>query len=98
MPVVMFMRWEGTTEEGYQALRKEVNIDGDPPRGGLLHIVAIDDKGARITDVWESPELFNEFVETRLMPAVARLGITTQPQVELYPAVTVFTPGYTKRV
>ena len=49
--------------------------------------------GLRATDVWESADHFNRFVEERLMPAVTEIGIEGQPDVELYPLHAVFNPG-----
>jgi len=97
MPIVMMMRWEGATVELYRALRKEVDLESNPPPGGMYHVVAFDDRGARITDVWESAEHFNAFVETRLMPAVAKVGIPGQPQIEILPAVEIYAPAYQPR-
>jgi hypothetical protein len=50
------------------------------------------DKGLRITDVWESSEDFQGFVERRLMPAVKQLGIPGEPRVQIYPLHQLFSP------
>ena len=94
MAVAMFMSWAGVTAEQYDAVRKLVNWEGDPAPGGLFHVAATDEHGLHVTDIWESPEAFQTFVNDRLMPGVAQLGITSQPVVEVLPIHALFTPGF----
>jgi hypothetical protein len=35
-----------------------------------------------VTDLWESPEQFNRFAESRLMAGVKQVGIEGEPEVE----------------
>jgi hypothetical protein len=91
--VVMSMRWAGVTPEQYEEARQVINWEGDVPDGAVLHVAGFADDGLRVTDVWESEEQFNAFVETRLMPGVQQIGIEGQPDVEFYPVQNVFNPG-----
>jgi hypothetical protein len=93
MPIVMIMRWEGMTAEQYDAMRREVNLEADPPSGGKLHVAAFDERGLVVVDLWDSPEAFNAFVETRLMPAVGKLGLPGRPDVQMASVHTTFTQG-----
>jgi hypothetical protein len=93
MAVMMQMEWPGVTAEQYEQVRVGTNFEGDPPAGGIFHVAALDGDKLRITDVWETPEQFQAFVEQRLMPCVQSLGITAEPQVSIYPAINVFNPG-----
>jgi hypothetical protein len=90
----MFMEWDGVTAEQYEEVRKLVNWEGDVPPGGLFHVAAVGERGLRVSDVWDSAEAFQAFVERRLMPGVKQLGITSEPRVELLPVHALFTPGY----
>jgi hypothetical protein len=92
MAVMVLLSWKGVGVEQYNAIRAEVNLEANPPPGGQFHVVAATPDGLRITDVWDSPENFNAFVGTRLMPAVQKLGIATQPTVEILPAHAVYQP------
>jgi hypothetical protein len=94
MAVVMFMEWDGVTLEQYDAVRKLVNWEGNPPEGGMFHVAANTDKGLRVTDLWQSAEAFQSFTEQRLMPGVQQLGIPGQPRVEIYPVHALFTPAF----
>jgi hypothetical protein len=98
MPVLMIMQWDNVTREQYDAVRETVKFETDVPKGGLFHVAAFTDKGElRVTDLWERAEDFQAFVEQRLMPGVAKVGIEGEPKVEVWPAHNVFTPGYTPR-
>jgi hypothetical protein len=73
------------TQSQYEALRKEVQWEGQHPPGGILHACGFDE-GDRlhVADVWESGEAMQAFVEQRLGPAIGKLGITP-PDVTVYP-------------
>jgi hypothetical protein len=88
--VVMSMRWTGVTPEQYEEAREVVNWEGDVPDGAVLHVAAFDEDGIRVTDVWESEDQFNRFVESRLMPGVQQIGIQGQPDVEFLPVQNIF--------
>ena len=72
---------------------QELNLDQNPPNGGLFHVSALLPTGLRVVDLWESAEAFNKFNETRIAPAVRKVGITTQPTVEIHPVHNVYAPG-----
>ena len=94
MPVVMMMQWDGATPDQYDRLLETVNWEGDPPAGGMFHVAAFDGSGLRITDIWETAEQFQQFVEQRLMPGVAALGLPGEPRVEIYPVHRSHAPAY----
>jgi hypothetical protein len=93
MAVMMIMSWQGVSLEQYEDAKKVVRWEEDPAVGGILHATAHDGNGLRITDVWETPEAFQAFVDDRLMPAVQELGFPGQPDVEIYPLHDLWTPG-----
>ncbi len=97
MAILMQMTWAGVTAAQYDAVRKVVGWEERPAKGGLYHVAAFTPQGLRVCDVWETPEDFNRFVEQRLMPGVAQVGIQGQPVVEVLPAHATFAPGYTAR-
>ena len=63
-----------------------------PPTGGLSHLTWWEGDDCHNIDAWESDEAFGVFEETRLGPAMAAAGVTTEPEVALYPAHEVYTP------
>jgi hypothetical protein len=62
----------------------------------MFHVAAVDDSSLRVVDVWESPEQFQAFVDSKLMPCVQKMGITSQPVITILPAINVFNPGAKK--
>jgi len=93
MATVMVMHWPEVTREQYEQAREKVGWERDVPPGARLHVAWFDDDGFRVVDVWESAELFQNFVAGRLMPAVQQIGIHGQPKVEFREAVGVFVPN-----
>ena len=97
MAVLMLMEWPGVTREQYDEVCRITNFEVDVPKGGMFHVAALSDKGLHVTDLWESAEDFQAFVEQRLMPAVQKAGISGEPKVNILPAHNVFTPAYTAK-
>ncbi len=94
MAVAMFMHWAGVTAEEYDRVRQLVDREGTPAPGGFLHIAALDDSGLHVSDLWETAEAFQAFVQNRLMPGVKQLGLQGEPKVTLLPAHAIFAPAY----
>ena len=86
----MTMHWPVMTVDIYEQLRKSVDWEKNPPKGLKFHTIAFDN-GAYVVDIWDSKEDFNTFGEQRLMPAVAKSGVTAQPKIEFHPVHAVFT-------
>ena len=85
MAVRMRMRWDGVTSEQYDQVRELVGWERDRPRGGVLHEAWFDGDQLNVCDIWESAEDFENFVQQRLMPGVAQVGVAGQPHVEILP-------------
>ena|ERR1700741_4462608 len=90
--IVMFMKWEDTTLEQYEAVRKIVDWETDRPKGACFHVAAFDGNALRVTDIWESAGDFNNFIQTRLMPGVKKAGIFGLPQIEILPVHAMYVP------
>ncbi len=93
MRIVMVMKWDGITPDQYEKLRTNVNWEGNKPHGAIFHVAGFHDNAIRVTDIWKSAEDFNNFVEIRLMPGTAAIGIQGQPHVEIFPVHAIFNPG-----
>ena len=93
MAIVMHMEWPGVTQENYEAILKELQLDVNPAKGLLFHVAAFVQGGMRVTDVWESPQAFQTFSEQRITSAVKKIGVATQPKVEIHPAANIYVPA-----
>jgi hypothetical protein len=91
MKTIIMLKWNDFTKENYETLRKSVNWEGNVPKGLLFHVSGFDENTLRVTDIWESAEDFNNFVQSRLMPATAAAGINSEPQVEVVPFYAIHT-------
>jgi hypothetical protein len=85
MAIMMILEWEGVTPDQYARVNDTMGIrgDADAPEGLISHVAAIDaDGGMTIVDLWASEQALGEFVETRLGPALAEVGIPeSQPRI-----------------
>jgi hypothetical protein len=90
MSIVMKMTWDGVSPAQYDAVRDAVGWETTPPAGGIMHIAWFEDGVMHIVDAWESPEQFQTFVDDRLMPGVAAVGVEGQPVVSVHPAHRMF--------
>ena len=93
MAVVMRMEWPEVTREQYDAAVELVGWERDVPRGAIHHVSFFDEGGFKVVDVWESEEDFQTFVDNRLMPGIAQLGIEGEPKVTFTPAHRIFDPA-----
>jgi hypothetical protein len=70
--MAVFMEMEiQVTPDQYDAVDAAVDPHGDPPNGLIAHTARFDGDTLRILDIWESPEAFQAFAESRLGPGIA---------------------------
>jgi hypothetical protein len=70
MAVYVEMDFEGFTTDQYDAVDSALDPKGNPPDGLIAHSARMDGDTLRILDIWESPEAFNAFAESRLGPTI----------------------------
>jgi hypothetical protein len=93
MAIVMRMTWRDITPQQYDEVRRTANWIGDPAPGGEVHIASFDAEGVlHCTDVWESADQLNDFLEQRIFPTVAALGVTSTPDVHIDQLHELFVP------
>jgi hypothetical protein len=86
MAILGIFTGDGFTKQKYEELRKEVDWEHKHPTGAILHAAGFDDSGnnIRVADIWQSEQDFNNFVNSRLEPAMKRLNIS-MPKGEIVP-------------
>jgi hypothetical protein len=83
MAVFVEMDFEGFTTEQYDTVDTALDPKGNPPDGLIAHSARMDGDTLRILDIWESPEAFGAFAESRLGPGIAEaLGDDAPPPPE----------------
>ena len=59
------------TVDQYDAVEAALNPQGDPPDGLIAHTARLDGDTLKVLDIWESPEAFGAFAESRLGPTIS---------------------------
>jgi hypothetical protein len=92
MPVITHVILRGVDPDTYDKVRAEVGWLDVPPDGGMAHLAWWEGEDNHNTDVWADEAAFAAFGEQRLGPALAKLGVATEPEVTFHPAHEVFLP------
>ena len=92
MATIMNMHWPEVSKEQYEQARAMVNWEGETPAGAKLHVSWFADDGFHVLDVWDSEQDFQTFVQNRLGPAIAQIGVQGQPKVTFSPMHAIFAP------
>jgi hypothetical protein len=77
---------EGVPVEMLDAVSKEMDVEGDPPNGLIVHVHYVDQGLTRVLDVWESPDDYQRFAASRLIPAMQKVAAQNGMQLEQPPA------------
>jgi hypothetical protein len=74
MAVGLRVKFDGGTQEQYEAINAQMGADENPPEGLIFHAGGPIEGGWGAIDFWESREHFDRFLESRLGPAIQELG------------------------
>jgi hypothetical protein len=87
MAIGLRMKFEGGTQEQYDAIDANVDPGGDPPEGLIFHSSGPIEGGWGIIDFWESRAHFDRFQQERLGPAIGSLGdqAPNPPDIKEFP-------------
>ncbi len=99
MAVLMIMELDGATTDDYEAVNEAIGIhEGNLPDGLISHAVGPteDGTGLLITDVWESPEQLERFVQNQVGPAMEKVGLESGAQPRVHPVHNHFQGGGTE--
>jgi hypothetical protein len=64
----------GVTNEFLDAVTDEMGVDADLPPGGISHVHFEKDGRAHGVDVFDSVEVYQDFVQSRLIPAMGKVA------------------------
>lgn len=82
----------GLRTDQYHAILQRMDVVNRPAPGIYVHICALTDNGLRITELWDTEEGFRTFIEERMFPAAAELGIQADPVITVKPLHFTFAP------
>ena len=80
MAIGLRMKFAGGTQEQYNAVHDHLDIENHPPYGLIFHSSGPIDEGWGVLDFWHDRTEFDEFVQGRLMRALADLGDRAFPE------------------
>ena len=86
MAIGVVLDFKGATLDQYDQVIKRMGLTpgGSAPPGGLFHWVTETDDGIRVTDVWESREVFDRFSEEQIGPHTQAVGLPSPPEITFY--------------
>ena len=83
MAVIMEFEVSPMTPDQYDAVDGAIDPGSNPPEGMIAHSARFDGDTLRVLDIWESEQAFQNFVESRLGPAMGEaLGDDAPPPPE----------------
>ncbi len=88
MAVGLRLKFDGGTQEQYEAAHGGMDIDGNPPEGLIFHSAGPIDEGWGVIDFWESREAFDRFVRERFQQVHGQLGdraFQSPPDIKEFP-------------
>jgi hypothetical protein len=95
MAIGVQIDFDGATLDQYDEVVAKMGFEpggrGEP--GGLFHWVTKTDTGIRVTDVWESQEIFERFAREKIGPLTAAVGLMTEPRISFYDVHNYLTAG-----
>jgi hypothetical protein len=84
----------GLTAEEYDAILRKMDVEQTPAPDIYLHVAAPLDgvAGLRVIELWDNKEGLETFIQQRMLPAAAALGVQRETKVTLTPLLNAFVP------
>jgi hypothetical protein len=98
MAVLIQFEWPGLTKDEFEKARRLIDWEGNPAKGSIVQAQGWDNGVFKAADIWESEEDWNNFLQNRIMPAVAGLNVPGEPTIRVFEAHLVFAPGLRQTV
>ena len=95
MAIGVQLDFNGATLDQYDEVVAKMGFrpGGRGAPGGLFHWVTKTGDGIRVTDVWESKEIFERFAQEQIGPLTAAVGLTSPPQITYFNVHNYLTAG-----
>ncbi len=82
MAVALVVEFPGVSQEQYDRVMKDLNLEATgPAKGMILHVAGPTENGWQVVDVWETRADFDRFLDRDLGRALKSAGIST-PRVK----------------
>ena len=80
MAVTVRVVLKGVSREQYDAIRTACGWLAEAPSGGLAHLTWWEGDDCVSIDAWESEQAVQAFIEQRMLPAMAQVGVDVEPE------------------
>ena len=80
MAIGLRIKFPGGTQDQYIAVHDHLDIENRPPDGLIFHASGPIEGGWGVLDFWHSRNHFDQFLQSRLRPAIDELGGRTFPE------------------
>ena len=92
MTVVTTLDITDLTAAEYRAVMDELGVERRPEGGIYLHLTVPTDFGFRVVEIWDEAEGFQRFLDDRLAPASAAVGMEHEVTIDVKPLHNLFAP------
>jgi hypothetical protein len=95
MAIGIRIKFDGGTQDQYEAVNAQMNVEAEPPEGLIFHAGGPIEGGWGVIDFWESRELFDGFLAGRLGAAIEALGdqaLPGPPDIKEFPVQNIIEP------
>jgi hypothetical protein len=92
MTVVSTLDVAGLTAAEYRKVMDELGVERRPEGGIYLHLTTPTEGGFRVVEIWDGKEGFDRFVEQRLAPASAAVGLERSMEITVTALHNFFAP------
>jgi hypothetical protein len=95
MAIGVVLDFKGATLDQYDQVIRKMGFTarGAAEPGCVSHWVTKTSNGFRVTDVWESREIFDRFAKEKIGPLTAEAGLTTPPEITFHEVHNYLTAG-----
>jgi hypothetical protein len=96
MSIGLRIKFPGGTQAQYLAVHDHIDIESRPPEGLIFHSSGPVDGGWGVLDFWHTRSAFDQFSQSRLMPAVEELGdraFPAPPDIKEFPVHNYLAPS-----
>lgn len=95
MAVAVQLEFKGATLDQYDQVVQKMGFSprGKGAPGGIFHWVTKTSDGIRVTDVWESRDVFDTFAQEKIGPITQEVGIPAPPDITFFEVHNYLTAG-----
>ena len=92
MAVSVVAHYKDLDAATYDEVVASLELDANPPAGAILHVAGEWEGGITTSEIWQTEQTFQAFLDYRLRPALRLHGVHRDPVVEVAPLHNVYAP------